>query len=89
MLQQQKILDDDCDRILQMVAKDDSGKGDWGVYRKVRECWRKSELSSKDKWAMLESEIERLRQGGQSGQTSWAVSTKCLDALWVQPEEKQ
>jgi hypothetical protein len=74
ILQQQKILDNDCDRILRMVARDDSGKGDWGVYRKVRGCWRNSEMSSEDKWALLESEVERLR-GGDSGQTNWAVSS--------------
>jgi len=73
MLQQQDFLRDDSAAVLDMVAKDDSGKGDWGVRRKVRKCWGRGDLSSEEKWAELESEVARLEQGVE-GQKHWAVS---------------
>jgi hypothetical protein len=73
MLQQQNMLEDDCTSLLGMIAKDDSGKGDWSVHRKVTKAWKNAKLNSEEKWAVLEQEIANLEEGRQVGQREWSV----------------
>ena len=74
MLQQQKLLDGDCSAVLEMIAEDDTGKGDWSVHRNVRRNWKEPGLTSEAKWGVLEDQIVKLQQGSQVGQQEWAVS---------------
>jgi hypothetical protein len=74
MLHQQKLLDGDCAAVLEMIAEDDTGDGDWSVHKEVRRNWREPSLTSEAKWAVLEDQIAMLQQGSQVGQREWAVS---------------
>lgn len=76
MLQQQNFLCSDPTATLDMIAKDDSGKGDWGVRRKVKKKWEEIGTNSEEKWALFESEIKRLSEGKDVGQQRWAVSVR-------------
>ena len=61
-------LDGDCAAVLEMVAEDNTGRGDWSVHQKVRRNWKEPSLTSEAKWAQLEDQIARLQQGNQAGQ---------------------
>ena len=83
MLHQQKFLDGDCAAVLEMIAEDDTGRGDWSVHRKVRRKWKEPSLTSEAKWAQLEDQIARLQQGNQAGQREWAVSLGVTSLLRI------
>jgi hypothetical protein len=68
MLHQQKLLDGDCAAVLEMIAEDDKGKGDWLVHQKVRRKWKEPGLTSEAKWAELDDQIVKLQQGSKIGQ---------------------
>lgn len=74
MLQQQNFLDKDSETIVAMIARDDSGKGDWGVHRALSRKWKDRGASSEEKWAHFEGEIKRLGEGEEEGKRKWAVS---------------
>lgn len=80
MLQQQDLLGKDS-TTLAMVAPDDSGKGDWGVRRKLRKKWRENGVKSEEKWALFESEIERLKRAQDDGSKRWAVGCQCYATI--------
>jgi hypothetical protein len=75
MLEQQKFLDKDSAATLAMIARDGSGKGDWGVYRKLKKNWEEVGASSKEKWATFEGEIKRLSEGDSTEKQRWGVSS--------------
>jgi hypothetical protein len=83
MLQQQKLLDGDCAAVLEMIAEDDTGKGDWSVHQNVRRNWKEPDLTSEAKWEVLEDQIVKLRQGSQVGQREWAVSLGIASFLHI------